>query len=179
MFSEFVKTLPDNGTGEYVDRFYYQNYSTDLNETEADSIAALSFVYFVDKIEAPPFADGLEELDISQHSLNSMQEHHRRETLPHPSNINLNIRIPSADHLRLISQASGADLNLPYAFDSSLGAGTTIYIIDTGINIDHAVGCACFSGSRSATNIYSGIQRSKTWFSSKHGLCRPKSLHDA
>jgi hypothetical protein len=152
LFSDFVKTLPDNGTGEYVDRFYYQNYSTDLNETEADAVAAQPFVYFVDKIEAPSVTDGLEEFEVPPKSPRSIPDLHRRLDLSHPSSVNLNVRIPSADHLRLISQADGADPRLPYAFDSTLGQGSTVYIIDTGINLDHAVSSSCFSNFRFTTN---------------------------
>jgi len=47
----------------------------------------------------------------------------------------------AGDELKIFSQARGAPLpGLPgYAYDSRAGQGITVYVVDTGINQDHAV----------------------------------------
>ena len=132
-FQAFIKTLPDAGQGDQsiVTGVPWQGYSTNLTAEQAQAVANQSFVSYV--------IPNLEGDDSEQGSVIPLEHFLSKRA---PSDINLNERHLSDNHLRIISaqnQRNGQPAStLPnYLFDPSLGQGSTIYIIDTGANPYH------------------------------------------
>ena len=132
-FQAFIKTLPDGGQGDQavMDGLPWQAYSTNLTAEQAQAVANQTFVSFVvENIEG----DGSEQAG----AIPNAQWLSKRV----PSNVNLNERPLSDAQLRLLSTQNQRNeqpaSQLPnYLFAPSLGQGSTIYIMDTGANLNH------------------------------------------
>jgi hypothetical protein len=143
-FQNWVKTLPDQGNGvlDTIPNGPNQSYLTWLNETEAREIAALPFILQCAPVPTPVIAiPGFHHSSSEASSENDFLSKvpQRRADIPHPQSNTLYYRSPSAPHLKLISRQRGAGSQQLYTFDPQLGAGISIYIVDTGFNIAHQV----------------------------------------
>jgi hypothetical protein len=145
-FESFIRTLPDGGKGirnrELEDPWIGQLYVTQLTPQEAAEVEAMDIV---DNIgENGIIDDTLAGMGAARTNITVQSE--KRADLPTSRDHFSYERTPSADHLRLLTQVpslknpDGTYL-LPerYTFDPTLGAGSTIYVIDTGFNSGHAV----------------------------------------
>jgi subtilisin family serine protease len=139
-FKEYIKTLPDKGEGDQIafGRVPFQSYVTTLTHDQAKDVANQSFIAYVvlagETKDREFIGDSNASGSSSEQSSNKVQD--------------LQARLTSDQHLRLIS-TSEQDMKsgmLPnYLFDPHLGCGQTIYILDSGFNVNHEE----FGGDRS------------------------------
>jgi subtilisin family serine protease len=139
-FKEYIKTLPDKGEGEQdvFPRVPFQSYVTTLTYAQAKDVQNQSFIAYVvlagESKDREFVGDSNTSRSSSEQSSNGVQ--------------NLQARLTSDQHLRLIStkEQDMKDGRLPnYLFDPQLGNGQTIYILDSGFNVEHEE----FGGDRS------------------------------
>jgi len=136
--------LPDRGNGarnKAIEPILKsQLYATQLTVEEAAEIRAMDFVESVTRNDPTndEFAGGIGA------TIQRPVRHRKRDDHPTANDHFSLERTPSADHLRLLTQVPNLEngrLVMPdkYTFDATLGAGSTIYVLDTGFNSDHAV----------------------------------------
>jgi subtilisin family serine protease len=125
-FESYIKTLPDRGEGvkAVFPGLRLQTYMTNLTLAQVKEVEKrdfIKFVYPVSSIDTASFG-AIPPPHIIEKRINK--------------NLNLQKRLNSEDHLKVISQKKYAGLD-DYLFDPLLGRGQTIYIIDEGFNINH------------------------------------------
>jgi hypothetical protein len=138
VFQWFTKILPDKGLGEQIVRtgIPWQEYVTDLNPIQA---AGISLIPFIDTVELDVYLDDL-DFGVARDPRQVEPRAPTYSTLPN-----------SPDWLKLISQKQGNDVNNNYFYDTTQGAGTKLYIIDTGYY-------STLSSSRSVSSKKTGLQ---------------------
>lgn len=131
-FKDFINNLPDKGEGKIISypRLPWQSYVTSLTEEKAKDVAKESFIQYI----MPIVEDTMEGFGAVLPPRNMRQKRALGD---------LDRRNPSADHLKLISAFEAFknedNSNLPvYLFDPILGAGQTIYVIDSGLRSTHS-----------------------------------------
>ena len=127
-FDAFIKTLPDQGQGNVIayDNMPWQSYVTkNLTSDQADMVKMNSIVDIVGQITEEDGEAGIAATRKSRVT--------KRENSP---------RVGSDYHLGILS-APRALMDTAmwpdYEFDTQLGVGQTIYIIDTGYRSTHEV----------------------------------------
>lgn len=135
-FEDFIKKLPDQGSGRRIifPALKYQNYVAKMTLEEAKAVSKYPIV---DQIGAN---DPMEDPDIGAVSEQPKSQRNRREIVYKPM---------SPDHLRMISLPKNqrvANVNekdpdpaVQYQFDESAGAGSYVYVLDSGFDFGHAV----------------------------------------
>ena len=125
-FEEYIKTLPDKGTGGLIvfPSSPWQCYQTTLTAAEVEQVRKQSFVETVYPSHV------VETFDYG-----TIPPIHRLDKRIN-SNLHLQERLNSDPQLKVISQAPGADLS-NYIFDAKLGEGQTVCVLDSGFNINH------------------------------------------
>ena len=145
-FDEFIKTLPDQGQGNVIayDNIPWQSYVTkNLTAEQADMIKMNSIVELIGLITEQDGEAGIAAARGKPCSPKSRLL--KRETSP---------RAGSDYHLGILSapRALMDTEDWPdYEFDTQLGTGQTIYIIDSGFRSTHEVAMAKIGSFR---NIY-------------------------
>lgn len=136
-FKSFIQTLPDGGQGKIIqyENVRWQTYFTNLTLAQAQEVASQGIV--LDVVDSTAAGFGAPA-----------------GALPHPSKKlrkrdawDIESRPNSDSHLRIISTGNQLQINnkgdggsLPnYMYDTSLGEGVTIYIIDSGCLLSHTV----------------------------------------
>ena len=125
-FESYIKTLPDKGEGvkAVFPGLGLQTYMTNLTLAQVKEVEKQNFIKFVYPVSS-----------IDTASFGAIPPSHKIEKRIN-ENLNLQKRLNSEDHLKIISQKKYAALD-DYLFDPLLGRGQTIYIIDEGFNIHH------------------------------------------
>jgi hypothetical protein len=145
-FEAFIKTLPDQGNGvrnkDIEPILQSQLYATQLTEEEAAAIEAMDFIETIGRND-PVEDEFYGSIGGSNHAT---MRRKKRDDLPTAQDHFSFERTPSAAHLRLITQVPthknpDGTYIVPdkYTFDPTLGAGSTIYVVDTGFNSAHDV----------------------------------------
>jgi hypothetical protein len=131
-FDDFIKTLPDQGQGIVIayDNIPWQSYVTrNLTAEQADMIQMNPIVEMIGLVKEEDGEAGLAATRGRPTALKSRLS--KRETSP---------RAGSDNHLGMLSAPSALKgvLDWPdYEFDTRLGQGQTIYIIDSGYRSTH------------------------------------------
>jgi hypothetical protein len=132
-FDDFIKTLPDQGQGNVIayDNIPWQSYVTkNLTSDQADMIKMNSIVDIVGQITEEDGEAGI--------AATRKPRVMKRENSP---------RAESDYHLGMLSAPRAlmdTEMWPDYEFDTQLGIGQTIYIIDTGYRSTHEVSNAIF-----------------------------------
>ncbi|KAF2093761.1 hypothetical protein NA57DRAFT_60980 [Rhizodiscina lignyota] len=111
-----------------------QGYNVDLTEEESEYVQSQDFVACC----AP-----LVEFDVddvffgSVTATNVTGARRKRDDTPVEDDPILLERDPSEGHLRFVSQAPNVPITTPYRFDKSNGYGATIFVLDSGFNVQH------------------------------------------
>jgi hypothetical protein len=158
-FEDFIQSLPDSGTGVRSDQNTYpsidsQIYLTSLTEDEATVVELHPIVYVsgwrTDSGQESPWDDSFTDDSFADDGFaddgfaGSNSSHRRsakeaREDRP-SALINIFERVPSELAVQMLSQTSRPPRrDIPYLFDPSLGAGSTIFVIDSGFNLRQSV----------------------------------------
>jgi hypothetical protein len=137
-FQEWIKTLPDRGSGAQL---VYDNiplshgYVTIMKKEEAAVVALdpLCFVIVSNRPVGPDVLGGTNNTTPGEPGVVPKDLERRAITY------NVQRRINSPNHLKLISQQPfSLERPVPplldYLYDPSLGAGSTVIVIDTGLN---------------------------------------------
>lgn len=133
-FDALVETVPDGGAGRVIayDNIPWQSYvSFNLTQAQADEIAKNELVDLIREVRED---DGEAGVIASPKKQTRIQ---KREDSP---------RTNSDYHLGILSapKALRDTLDWPdYEFDTTLGKGQTIYVIDTGYRKTHSVSTSC------------------------------------
>lgn len=132
-FRAMTNSLPDEGTGTEIvfGNLNWQSYVTKMNSTVAARVEAYTIVEFV-----VPDVD-LDDTDFSM----SMDYDAPSHLLKRAGSQTL-VRAPNSKHHQKVISPGGfsnyaGTLN-DYLYDPIAGAGSTIYVIDTGIQLGHA-----------------------------------------
>lgn len=134
-FDALIKALPDKGEGGVIayENIPWQAYVTfNLSAEEVSQVKSNEIVEFVGEIKEDDGQAGV--ISGTRQFFNKRAD--GDETSP---------RAASDHHLGILSAPKDQkNLNVwpDYEFDSVLGAGSTIYVIDTGYQSDHSV-CHC------------------------------------
>ena len=159
-FNDYVKGL-DNSVGSLIS--YpgnpWQAYQTKLNDAQVADVKAQPWLDWISAVPPSEFNEDYQDSravspnphqetgstsdEISSTKVNATQELHKRAAeLAKRAIVTRNPTL--ASQLKLISAPypvannTQPDFSQNYRFDSSLGAGTTIYIVDAGFNLDAA-----------------------------------------
>lgn len=145
-YEAFLKTLPDKGLlGTRIDyaTMDSQVYTCQLGAKQADDVKKLPIVQFI-VLERDTNSDTLDSEDFRA----DFGRVHERQPQPVNPNINLVFQPDDYKHLKIISQSpENAMLRRtapwvpipPYSLGTSAGLGSTIFVIDTGIDTNHPV----------------------------------------
>ena len=150
VFNAYIATLPDHGVKGYkVVGATWQRYVTNLTQAQAQARAQDAVIHHVirnDPLETYTHAGPAES---------------------QTNNRNVWRRDPSTTGLDLLSMEEG---NAPswdyhtYLFHPSLGSGTTIYVLDNGMNVNHEEfqGRDAYTGGFCVQNSYTGADKDDT-----------------
>ena len=146
-FDEFINSLPDQGSGEVIayEHVPWQSYVTynlsaeDLADLESNSM--VEFVHLVTEASEPGFeVETVEPVRMVKRAEDGSEDEESVEDIPVP--LDLSRRSPAEYHLGMLSaptELRGVEDWGDYIFDPVLGAGQSIYIIDSGYRSTHEV----------------------------------------
>ena len=138
-FEKLIKTLPDEGKGAVISypNIPWQSYSTNLTEDQAVELRKNAIVEFVARITEE---DGEARAVSSEHP-----SHHEKRADEDETDEDSNAKSPrpnSEYHLGMLSADPKFKDKIDwgeYTFDTSLGEGAWIYVLDTGYRASHEV----------------------------------------
>ncbi|KAI0471737.1 peptidase S8/S53 domain-containing protein [Xylariaceae sp. FL0804] len=147
VFNDYVKNL-DNGAGFLISRpgVPWQGYQTKLTDAQVSDVKAQPWLDYCEVVPPTSFDDDYQDsravgLTTRQPSLDLTNNKQDAELAKRA----ITERNPTLAHqLKLISapypvtEGQKPDTSKNYRYDDSLGSGTTIYIVDTGFNLQAA-----------------------------------------
>jgi hypothetical protein len=154
-FDSLIKTFPDQGQGNVIayDNIPWQSYVTkNLTSDQADMIRMSPIVDFIGQVTEEDGEAGVAAASTGQ----------RRVTKPRIIKRETSPRVGSDYHLGILSAPRALmDTTMwpDYEFDTRLGQGQTIYIIDSGYRSTHEVRTAMIQIVATTNSRYRNLQQ--------------------
>ena len=153
-FQSFIRTLPDKGVGKqahYESPTRYQSYVGRMTQKQAEAVNRVLLVDQMVSNEVTIVFDEVSDFKIDNGTKHDgLAGHKDLRRNPVDPNVIVQQHDPSFLHLKMLSAPERVtfedltttretDRTLDYAYSQTAGAGTIIYVIDTGFRWTHTV----------------------------------------